>query len=632
MTYNPKIKNTSNTDMSIDANIDANNITMGDADDNVWTDGLFAFSTETRVGTAIDKINELLKGLSPNPPQGLDNISSESAHGVSAGIAFTAGGNTGFVGVEALQGRQGTAEKGIYSLQDEPDYQRLGAYKTGDNFVLALNGDKAIDANADGSIVNLRPDALKVVRDEVSNFKIDLNGAEYIISSDLVQDANLDPNNSYSVFDDSNEIALIFTIIRDGKHLSTGADFNVFQHRTVTLAFEVDTLNGPSSLRNGFNKIQVYHKIGGDPSSADYWDDAEVSNWADFIYDPTGAIQSTYSSQNVDISSLELAESDALKTKIISGIKYLSDPALDYSISTTISDYATYTFKPNGGITISVAGITNQLDLTNGDFDVNAQLDLPSNVLSFSETIDFEDNKRILANNLTHTLSLVNAFDDSKGSSSTFSATKQIMYDSVDDTSTENQDSEGKIVESFNGENHRVSAGSTTAHSPAIAAGELVVYNGALMAHGNPDLSSLWDNADLLPAQTLSQTPAGDATYFRKIKNTVGPIANGYIVLDSDGIMIDKTDPNHIKLKDSANVELDILIEKGDGSGTYRSILDNTDGILAASNASDGSALNQIGFSLRSGETWTANDTARVKIIADQSFVGKINTLTIHFN
>lgn len=628
MTYNPKIKNTSNTDMSIDANVDANNITMGDPDNNNWEDGLFAFSTETKVGAAIDKINELLKGLSPNPPQGLDNISSELVHGVDAGIAFTAGGNTGFVDVVELQGRPATAEREIYSLQDAPDYQRLGAYKTGDSFMLSLNGDKAIDANGDGSIVNLRPDALKVVRGEVSNFKIELNGAEYIISTDLAQDDSQGVQN-YGVYADNNLIALSFGPIRDGKHLSTGADFNVFQHRTVTLGFEVDTLDGPTSLQNGFNKIKVYHKIGGDIDSAGYWDDAEVSNWADFIYDPTGAIQSAYSSQNVDISSLESAESDALKTKTISGIKYLSDPALDYSISATISDYATYTFKPNGGITISVADITDQLDLTNGDFDVNAQLDLPSNVLSFSETIDFEDNKRILANNLTHTLSLVNAFDVSKGSSAPFSAAKQIMYDSVDDTSTENQDSEGKIVESFNGENHRVSAGSTAAHSPAIAVDELVVYNGALMAHGHSDLSSLWNNTNLLPAQTLAQTAIGNATYFRKIKNTAGPIANGYIVLDSVGITIDTADSNDIKLKDDNDVEIDILIEENDGN--YKSILNNNTGIFAASNAPAGSASNYIGFSLSTGKTWTANTTARVKIVADQSFIGKINTLTIHF-
>ena len=382
-------------------------------------------------------------------------------------------------------------------------------------------------------------------------------------------------------------------------------------------------------MQIGFNKIKVYHKIGGDPSSAGYWDDAEVSNWADFVYDPPGVIPSPYRREGIAITSLEAAESDPLKTKTISGIKYLSDPALSYSISADISDYATYTFKPNGGITISVANITDQLDLTNGDFNVSTQLDLPSNVLSFSETIDFEDNKRILANNLTHTLSLDNAFGDSKGSSSAFSATKQIMYDSVDDTSTETQDSGGDIVESFNGENHRVSdTDNSTPYSPAITADELVVYNGALMAHGNSELSSLWSNGDLLPTQALSQTMTGDATYFRRIKNTVGPIANGYVVLDSTGIMIDTSDTNHIRLKDSSGVELDILIEQSDG--VYKSILDNDAGILAANNAPGGSSPNHIGFGMTG--TWDANQTARVKIVTDQGFAGKINTLTIHFN
>ena len=53
--------------------------TIGSAEDGTYTDGLFTdFTTSTEIGTAIDRFNEVLKALAPNPAPDLDNINAVS--------------------------------------------------------------------------------------------------------------------------------------------------------------------------------------------------------------------------------------------------------------------------------------------------------------------------------------------------------------------------------------------------------------------------------------------------------------------------------------------------------------------------------------------------------------------------
>ena len=64
--------------------------TIGAAEDGTYTEGLFtSFSTSTPIGTAIDKINEVLKYLSPSPSPDLDDVNSLKT-GVTSLLAFGA--------------------------------------------------------------------------------------------------------------------------------------------------------------------------------------------------------------------------------------------------------------------------------------------------------------------------------------------------------------------------------------------------------------------------------------------------------------------------------------------------------------------------------------------------------------
>ena len=50
---------------------------IGDAEDGVYSDGLFTdFAATTPIGTAIDRFNEVLKGLAPSAAPQLDDINT----------------------------------------------------------------------------------------------------------------------------------------------------------------------------------------------------------------------------------------------------------------------------------------------------------------------------------------------------------------------------------------------------------------------------------------------------------------------------------------------------------------------------------------------------------------------------
>ena len=75
--------------------------TIGTAEDGSYSDGLFTdFSPETRIGIAIDRFNEVLKGLAPGAAPSLDNMDSDN-YGVASNLSFgTSQSVTGYTNVQ----------------------------------------------------------------------------------------------------------------------------------------------------------------------------------------------------------------------------------------------------------------------------------------------------------------------------------------------------------------------------------------------------------------------------------------------------------------------------------------------------------------------------------------------------
>jgi hypothetical protein len=93
---------------------------IGDAEDGTYTDGLFVdFSSDTLIGTAVDRFNEVLKALAPSPAPNLDNISIQDS-GITGKLSFGSSNNiSGYINVPAkdVGGTFGSAgsEAGIFA-------------------------------------------------------------------------------------------------------------------------------------------------------------------------------------------------------------------------------------------------------------------------------------------------------------------------------------------------------------------------------------------------------------------------------------------------------------------------------------------------------------------------------------
>ena len=84
---NVTISGTGSGSFTIAASVEAGS-TIGAAEDEDYTDGLFAdFTSSTQIGTAIDRINEVLKSLAPAPAPTLDDINSKNT-GTAALLSF----------------------------------------------------------------------------------------------------------------------------------------------------------------------------------------------------------------------------------------------------------------------------------------------------------------------------------------------------------------------------------------------------------------------------------------------------------------------------------------------------------------------------------------------------------------
>ena len=74
---NITISNNGSGSFAITASLDAGT-QIGAAEDADYTDGLFEdFTSSTPIGTAVDRINEVLKALAPSPAPSLDDINSQ---------------------------------------------------------------------------------------------------------------------------------------------------------------------------------------------------------------------------------------------------------------------------------------------------------------------------------------------------------------------------------------------------------------------------------------------------------------------------------------------------------------------------------------------------------------------------
>jgi hypothetical protein len=475
---------------------DVSNGTIGSAEDGDYTDGLFTdFNTNTPIGTAVDRINEVLKGLAPKQAPDLSNLEKTSgATGVSMRLAFGAsylisgysavtaslGGtlsNKNFT--EAFSTANGTGGFPI----------RLGAYASPVVLSMSLNNSIAADA---GAFTNYEAKSFNVAADGIGSYVLEVNGVE-ISPSGSTANTNLATTEGFSL-----------STANTASFIGSGQGFDLFRHRTGTVGI-------PTNLwRNGHNYAKVTHvsSLG-----------THVTNFIDWVYDPSAAA----GTNNYSFASPTSASFVASGTKYLSGVKYYTSVA--YNFTTTLSNFYRNIYPVAGGLSFS--GLT--AGLSAGSVSVpTPTTNLDDISVSVGHT--FNGSYRLLGSSLASTLNSANGLGKT---GSTTLTTNTILYDNINTANS-------TTAEYFCLENYRAESGSYATQASASSAigvfpsgssltsGELAVYNGAMrypteiLNNGDIDGSSV---THIISDQPDYSSASGNKTYHRIFQNGSSAIA-----------------------------------------------------------------------------------------------------------
>jgi hypothetical protein len=234
-------------------------INIGDAEDNDYTDGLFTdFTSNTLLGTAIDRINEVLKGLAPRQAPELEDFDVNTSNGISGILSFGTDNDqssNGYPSVLAQGGYSSVNVNGTYSPSSPLNLNyRLGIYSKDTEISGDLNESKSDDTYTN-SVVNYPENSFSSA--DQGSLKLFLNGVE-IHAIDLT-DINIGAGNSGSGtgshLNANGSGFFDLSAATNGKFASEQT-FATFKHRTGK--WKVST----TDQTNGFNYVQVKHVIG----------------------------------------------------------------------------------------------------------------------------------------------------------------------------------------------------------------------------------------------------------------------------------------------------------------------------------------------------------------------------------
>ena len=475
---------------------DVNNGTIGTAEDGDYTDGLFTdFQPTTPVGTAIDRINEVLKGLAPKAAPALSLIEKTSgATGTAMKLAF---GNSyavaGYTNVTAsLGGSQLSADfTSTYSSVNGSGGSpiRLGVYAAPVVLTMSLNNSTAADA---GAFTNYPVKAFNVATDGVGSYVLEVNGVD-VSPTGSTADTNLINTQTFSL-----------TAANSGSFTSSGQGFDLFRHRTGTVGI-------PTSLwRNGHNYAKVSHisSLG-----------THITNYIDWVYDPAAAS----GVDNYTFVTAASASFTASGTKYLSGIKYYTN--ISYNFTTTGGNFYKNVYPTAGGLSFS--GLTSGLSTGSPTIPVpTTNLD----DIAVSSAHTFNGAYRILGTSLASTLNSANGLG--KTGSVTLT-TNTILYDNINTANTTT--TENFCLEDYRGPSGSYSAQidasgviGTFASGSSLNSGELAVYNDALryptqiLNNGNVSGSGI---VHMISGQPDYSSVTGNRTYHRIFRNGSSAIA-----------------------------------------------------------------------------------------------------------
>ena len=273
---------------------------IGAAEDSTYTDGLFTdFTYETPIGTAVDRFNEVLKGLAPSAAPSLDDISCTDS-GANAKLSF---GNA-----QSISGYTNSQPSTLSPASSLSNVDINGSYSsvtTGNDVrVACFTGNTVIDGvlNADVTADSPNYPADAFGNGDQGTLKLFINNnSTEAHSTDLSSFGSGNSLNS-----DGSGFALSAA---SAGSFSDGSTFSTFKHRTGTYTIAV------ASQRTGWNYARVVHTIAGTDTT---------TNYVEWVNDPNS------NALSADTSAMDNLSMTG--TKQLSGVTYNTAGTAQYRV------------------------------------------------------------------------------------------------------------------------------------------------------------------------------------------------------------------------------------------------------------------------------------------------------------
>ena len=589
--------------------------TIGAAEDGDYTDGLYTdFTTNTAIGVAIDRFNEVLKIVAPTPAPALSRISFPTVPaGVTAKLSF---GSSQAITDYTSSG----AGAGIAAVDIAESY---GFTNTGNNFRLGVM-DKTQDItgtlnfHVEDSVTNgnLAFSSGAFGNSETGTLKLELNGTviHSVNLADLTGSGNPATGSGHSFTGDSGFINVSVTASSvDGN----AATWNIFQYRTAKYKVDVN------EQKVGWNYVRAIHTVG----STDY-----ATNYIEWVNDPSG------STNDLSVSNARIEDVALVGSKYLSGVEYNTDATAKYKAD--LNNLYRNVYAASGTpISFTVTNSTSPSaqsvpDLSAGSSD-------NTKVLGVTASLDYNSTS-LLSGAITCNTTVTHPLKDTisnQGSATTGNGflidnrsldSSNLVENFHDETfrkTTGNYNNQSDVTNAagvWNSQNHMTSSGAT-GHRDG-----LLLYNQRLYSPVDDDIPNNGNFASLDNVETGQPNYSGvtgTRTFYRVLTNSSGA--------DKFDLKITSTKVgttyNNSTLS-TANAQFFAKIPGTTGwmdisqNFVYGSI-DDDDGALISGASNDTDSGNNVHHVTFGTASVSNGQFVMIKILADESWQGYISQL-----
>ena len=581
---------------------------IGAPEDGAWDDGEGLwndFTDNTPTGTAIDRINEFLKGLAPTAAGFLSTITTSSGNGVGVRLSF---GPDNLVGthpqVGVLDNLPDLDVNGNYTVTTNTD-QRLGAFGAVGVVQGIVNGGASGDGNnyPSNAFGNADQGILELIVNGTSIYTLNLaDGTTGAGTAGSGTGSHLTSNSGF-----------YFVSAATSGQFPSGEPFDQFKHRTANWRV------GTAAQNQGWNWAKIRHTIGAS---------VYESNHVQWVNDSVGA-GTAISVVNNALSNLSLTG-----TKYLSGVNYYTGGSVDYACD--VENFYSYVYSTTNMLVFSSQ--TNNVNVAPTTIDVGGG-ENHTKILNVSESLTITSNK-LLNQSVSVGINVSHPLKNNVSGGGSSSVDNVLLYNIA-----EANNSTLKISENFNGESFRMKVGNYGNQTDVVDATN--AYDSTVSLVTN-DALQVWNQRLVWPNQSTnggdfssivngpagnvdySGITTGERTYYRKFTNPGSSQSNFDLAIQGSATITTAANPS------GNNIKVFLKLPQTPTNDTTGWLDITVPFATNQYNDGDGCLLGQLFDTLNSTNRLTVgtnsvgnNESIIIKVIAASGWTGHISNMSI---